>query len=114
MIDELTVRKLEEVGIEFAVHNGCILLNADEAIIFLRDEDLAIASAFGISKAQYLAYKENENSGYGRYLRCMATTKAGHRCLNNAKPIQCINSPRDFVEKERVGGYCRIHGGTTE
>lgn len=56
-------------------------------------------------------------NGYRRWLeasgrvRCMGTNKNGHPCKNHIVGLLC-ETPKEWLEAEVVGGYCKKHGGS--
>jgi hypothetical protein len=63
-----------------------------------------VALTLGVSVPEYLSWVEMQGK-----VRCLGTNKNSQQCSNN------IPSPnyecREWVEKNKIGGYCKIHGG---
>lgn len=73
--------------------------------LYLQDPDAAAARALGVSKEDYVGYLTSWCS-----VQCSGTTKHGTRCSNTAVDLKHLEL-EDWIEAERVGGYCKVHGG---
>lgn len=108
---QAVVTELEARGIGFSVNglmalsgiDGRITLSSSDVHEFLADPEHFIASAYGVSKADYIAFK-NEDP-----LRCAATTRKGRQCKH------LVNGGGGQIDIKTYaklrGGYCAIHGG---
>ena len=63
-----------------------------------------VSDFFGVSVAVYWEWFDAQG-----YLRCIAINKNGKQCACSipGRQLDCV----EWVEKRKVGGYCKKHGG---
>ena len=92
------VLELEAKGIGFTV-DDYIRISSDDIPEFLNDPESFIARAHGVSKGDYVSFKNNVP------LRCCGITRRGRRCKNE------LAGQVDIQTYSRLrGGFCAIHG----
>lgn len=102
------LNKLKEMKVTFCVsvpHQfGQVTHFAEpqELISFIEDPVKLYADHYGVSKAQYLSWANEEFS-----VHCAGETSKGKQCKNIVKGGSNIE-PRKWVEMQ--GEYCMVHG----
>jgi hypothetical protein len=102
------LKKLEELGVTFCISipsqwgQENHIANPNELLILLNDPIAIYASHYGVSKAEYLDWENEEFSAH-----CSAKTSKGKQC-KNIVPGGSNVSPGRWVELQ--GEYCTIHG----
>lgn len=100
----------EIVGFGFYINYGCIgggaTLSIDQDTYEkFKDRPLElVALRLGVTVNDYLRWYEAQG-----YVRCIATT-GKHKQCKCFIPGVCLEC-REWVEANKVGGYCHIHGG---
>ncbi len=103
------INRLAAEGVGFtASHDGpagkvTVHLSPDQTARYWDDPPAALAEAYGVSRAQYLAW---HRGGYA--VQCAARTAKGRQCRNPVQGGHLVDSPAKWVALQ--GGYCLIHG----
>lgn len=101
------LKELRELGTSFSIavpapYGIQTFVVGPETLIKLRkDQAVAHAECYGVSKEDYLSWVEEEFS-----VRCAAKTAKGKRC-KNAVEDGCSVEPKTWVEMQ--GMYCHVH-----
>lgn len=101
------LRKLEELGVEFALNvphvaggQSC-LVSPDQLIALMNDPVGLYARIYGVSRSDYLAWMESEG-----HLRCSAKTASARRCKNIVPRGHQLPAQQWAA---RQGEYCHVH-----
>lgn len=84
--------------------SSSILVSSSEYEKFKKEPLKLVALKLSVSVEEYLGWVEMQ----GR-VRCLGKNKNGRQCSMNvsAPAYECC----EWVEKNKIGGYCRKHGG---
>lgn len=106
------LKKLEKLGVIFCVSvpsqwgQETHIANPEELLTLVKDPVAIFASHYGVSKAKYLAWSNEDFS-----VRCSGKTSKGRQCKNIVLGGSNV-SPSKWVELQ--GEYCTIHGVGSE
>ena len=107
-MDIAILEKVESLGVGFCIPVPTVggwetyLASPEDVILFASDPDALYAKAHGVSKADYLAWRDNEYS-----VHCGARTRSGKPC-KNVVAGGCSVSAKEWI-KLHGSSYCTVH-----
>ena len=106
---EQAIKVLDQIDVGFyCTHEApgggtTVPLSLEEVLKYAKDPVGYLASRYGMSKSEYLAWHESEYT-----VHCAGKTRIGKPCKNVVEGGYGVE-PQRWLELR--GGYCHVHGG---